>query len=85
MSKEDTSELTLKQEIVKAINALREDNTYIISKREKGQKKIFRCPKCNKNFDLSNSQEYGLAVEMFKKRDGKCVGCYHKLTGRLVY
>lgn len=77
--------LTPKQEMIKTINALRKDNTYIISKREKGQQKIFRCPKCNKDFDLSNSEEYGAAVEMFKKRDGACVGCYYKLTGKLLY
>lgn len=77
--------LTNRQILIKNVNASRKDNTYIISKREKGQQKIFKCPKCNKDFDLSNSEEYGLAVEMFEKRDGMCVGCYYKLTGKLLY
>lgn len=77
--------LTNRQKLIKDINASRKDNTYIISKREKGQQKIFRCPKCNKDFDLSNSEEYGAAVEMFGKRNGMCVGCYYKLTGKLLY
>ena len=77
--------LTIRQILIKNVNALRKDNIYIISKREKGQQKIFKCPKCNKDFDLSNSQEYGAAVEMFEKRDGMCVGCYYKLTGKLLY
>lgn len=77
--------LTKKQELIKAINALRKDNTYIISKGEEGQQKIFKCPECNKEFDLSNSLEYGAAVEMFEKRNGMCVGCYYKLTGKLLY
>ena len=38
-----------------------------------------------RNVDLSESEEYGAAVAMFKNRDGMCVGCYYKLTGNLVY
>jgi len=52
---------------------------------EKGQKKIFKCPKCKKDFDLSKSVEYGAAVEMFKNRGGLCVGCYYKKTGEFLY
>ncbi|KKK42082.1 hypothetical protein LCGC14_2348870 [marine sediment metagenome] len=77
--------LTRKQEVIKRINSLREDNYYIVSKIEKGQKAIFECSKCKKKFDLSNSVEYGAAVEMFKKRNDMCVGCYYKKTGKLVY
>ena len=77
--------LTNRQRLIKNVNASRKDNIYIISKREKGQQRIFKCPKCNKDFDLSNSQEYGAAVEMFEKRDGMCVGCYYKETGKLLY
>jgi len=77
--------LTNRQILIKNVNTLRKDNTYIISRIEEGQQKIFKCPKCNKDFDLSNSQEYGIAVEMFEKRDGMCVGCYYKATGKLLY
>lgn len=77
--------LTNKQKMIKDLNALRNDNYYIISKIEKGQQKIFECKECNKKFDLSDSEEYGAAVEMFEKRDDACVGCYYKLTGELVY
>lgn len=77
--------LTKKQRIIKDLNDLRNDNYYIVSKIEKGQQKIFKCKDCNKEFDLSDSEEYGKAVEMFEKRDGKCVGCYYELTGELVY
>jgi len=77
--------LTHKQKMITTANSLRQDNYYTISKREKGQQKIFKCSKCKKNFDLSKSEEYEAAVEMFRARDGMCVGCYYKLTGELVY
>ena len=78
-------ELTNKQKMIALANSLRNDSYYIISKREKGQQKIFTCPKCKEDFDLSKSEEYGAAVEMFRVRDGMCVGCYYKWTGKLVY
>lgn len=77
--------LTNKQKMIKTVNSLRNDGHYIKSKIEKGQQRIFKCTKCKKDFDLSKSEEYGAAVEMFNKRDGMCVGCYFKLTGELVY
>jgi len=79
------SRLTNKQEKIMATNSLRKDNYYIVSKREKGQQKIIKCKECKREFDLSESVEYGAAVEMFRARGGLCVGCYHKLTGKLVY
>ena len=80
-----SKELTSKQKMVMAVNSSRTDSYYIKSKREKGQKRIFKCPTCKKDFDLSDSEEYGAAVAMFEARDGNCVGCYYKLTGDLVY
>ena len=77
--------LTNKQIMIMTANSSRQDNCYIVSKREKGQQKIFKCPKCKTDFDLSESVEYGAAVEMFRKRDGMCVGCYFKKTGKLIY
>lgn len=82
---ENTSKLTNKQKIIKAANALRKDNRFIVSKIEKGQQKTFKCPECGESFDLSKSVEYGAAVEMFEKRNGMCVGCYYKKTGVLLY
>lgn len=77
--------LTSKQEMVRAVNASRNDGYYIKSRREKGQQRIFKCVTCKKDFDLSESVEYGAAVAMFEARDGNCVSCYRKLTGKLVY
>ena len=77
--------LTDKQERIMTANSLRSDNVYIISKIEEGQQRIFKCPECEEEFDLSESVEYGAAVEMFRKRNGMCVGCNFKLTGELVY
>lgn len=68
-----------------AINSSRKDGYYIKSKKKKGQQKIFKCATCKKDFDLSDSEEYGAAVVMFEARNGNCVGCYYKLTGKLVY
>ena len=61
------------------------DNYYVVSKIKPGQKKIFKCPKCEKEIDLSESVEYGRAVSMFEQRDGMCVGCYYKETGVLLF
>lgn len=82
---DNKKKLTKKQEIIKCANSSRTDNIFIVSKIKPGQQKIFRCLKCNEKFDLSESVEYGLAVEMFKKRDDMCVRCYYKKTGKLVY
>jgi len=80
------SKLTNRQKIVKVANAMRTDNHYVVSRIEKGQQKIFKCTgPCGKNFDLSESVEYGAAVAMFEARDGMCVGCYYKKTGVLLY
>lgn len=81
----EKKKLTNKQKIIMAANSLRKDDFYVISKIEKGQQKIFKCKKCKKEFDLSKSEEYGAAVEMFHRRGGMCVGCYYKETGKLVY
>ena len=78
-------ELTRKQQIIMTANSLRKDNCYIVNRIEEGQQKIIICVECKKETDLSESEEYGAAVRMFKVRDGMCVGCYHKLTGKLVY
>ena len=80
-----SKELTRRQEMVMGANSLRTDNYYIVSKIEKGQQKIFTCKICRKDIDLTDSVEYGAAVAMFHRRDDMCVGCYYKLTGKLVY
>jgi len=80
------SKLTNKQTVIKDANASRTDNRYIVSKIEKGQQKTFKCKgKCGKRFDLSKSEEYGAAVEMWEARGGMCVGCYYDKTGDLLY
>jgi len=79
------SKLTRKQKLIKTANRMRTDDCYVVSKIEKGQQKIFTCPKCKEKFDLSKSVEYGEAVAMFESRGGLCVGCYFKKTGDLLY
>ena len=76
------SKLTNKQKIATALSS---GNRYIVNKREKGQRRFFKCPKCKKKFDLSKSVEYGAAVEMFEARGDLCVGCYYKKTGEMLY
>jgi len=79
------SGLTKRQELIKLANSLRTDNYYVVSKIEPGQQKIITCVECKKETDLSESVEYGAAVQMFIERDGMCVGCYYKKTGEMVY
>ena len=80
-----SEKLTNKQKMIATANSVRTDNCYIVSKREKGQQKIIVCIDCKKDFDLSESVEYGAAVRMFEVREGRCVGCHYKKTGDLVY
>lgn len=80
-----SKELTTKQKLIMGANSLRTDGCYIESRIEEGQQRIIKCVGCQKDTDLSESVEYGAAVAMFKARDGMCVSCYHKLTGKLVY
>ena len=80
-----SKELSSKQRIIMEANARRKDDCYVVSKIEEGQQRIITCVECKKDTDLSESVEYGAAVEMFRVRDGMCVGCYRKKTGKLVY
>jgi len=80
-----TKDLTNKQKLIQAANALRTDNTFIISNIEEGQQKIFKCIDCEVEYDFSDSIEYGAAVEMWNRRGGRCISCYYKLTGERLY
>lgn len=58
---------------------------YIIDKRKNHQQRYFICIDCKKRHDFETSEEYIEAVSMWNKRGGRCVGCYYKLTGELLY
>jgi len=78
-------DLTAKQKLILVANAKRNDNYFIKSTIEERQQKIFKCKKCGKKFDFSESVEYGSAVDMWNQRDGMCVMCYKNETGILLY
>ena len=63
-----------KQQTASLFNSL-SSNTYIINKREKGQKRIFKCSCCGKDFDFSNSEDYVGAVNQWEKFGGMCYAC----------
>jgi hypothetical protein len=79
------SELTKEQIIITTANELRKDDSFVMNRPEKGQQVIFKCESCGEERDFSNSVEYGAAVTMWKRRGNKCVMCYMKETGELLY
>ena len=80
-----TKDLSNKQKIALTANSVRTDDTFIISRIEDKQQKIFKCTECGVERDFSNSVEYGSAVHMWDRREGMCVSCYYKKTGELLY
>lgn len=64
-----------KQQLASLINRDREDNRYMVNKREKGQQKVFICNCCGKEFDFSDSTDYVGAVEQWEGFGGKCYAC----------
>lgn len=79
------TKLTKKQIIITTANKRRTNNTFIINKVEEGQQTIFVCIDCKEERDFSKSVEYGSAVTMWRERGNRCVTCYRKLTGELLY
>lgn len=51
------------------------DNRYIINKREKGQKRFFKCCCCGEKYDLKDSEDYVGAVEQWEQLGHKCYAC----------
>ena len=80
-----TKDLSNKQKIILTANSVGTDNTFIVSKIEEGQQKIFKCVECGVERDFSDSVEYGSAVHMWNQRGGMCAACYRKKTGILLY
>ena len=68
-------EYSREQRIISLANRSRKDNYYIINKMEEGQKAIFKCSCCGKDFDLSDSQDYVGAVDQWEQFGGKCYAC----------
>jgi len=63
-----------KQRGISLVNSLSRE-TYIINKREKGQKRIFKCKCCEKEYDFSDSDDYVGAVDQWEHFGGMCYAC----------
>lgn len=72
-------EFSRKQQLTSLINRGMTGNRYIVNEREEGQKRLFACSCCGKEFDFSNSIDYVGAVEQWKQGGGKCYACAHGL------
>jgi len=68
-------EYSRKQQIISEANRIAKDNSYIINKREEGQKKLFVCNCCGKEFDLGDSIDYVGAVEQWARFGERCYAC----------
>ena len=64
-----------KQQVASIFSRGRDDNRYIVNKREKGQKRFFKCNCCGKKFDFGDSTDYVGAVEQWDSFGGKCYAC----------
>jgi len=52
---------------------------YIINKRQKGEKRIFKCSCCGVKHDFEGSDDYIGAVAQWEANDGKCYACANGL------
>ena len=67
------------QKLARIYGLDRQDGLYIINKRDKTQKRYFKCSCCGKTFDLENSLDYIDAAEQWESLGGKCYACGHGL------
>jgi len=70
------------QKLISLINRNRKDDYYMVNKREKDNKRFFKCSCCGKTFDFKDSEDYVGAVEQWEQGDNKCYVCANGLGNK---